>query len=287
MSSHAAPAPEASKRTFWSTQLVARRLKVSEATVKRWSDEGLLACYRTPGGHRKFSPQDVAAFVAARHFDPERGVGAQVGRADDAIQLMLAVDADGLFALARKLTGNGVPLENLLDEVFTKALVEVGERWACGTLEVAEEHTATSAVISCLARMEPLVAARQLSGSAIAACLPGERHDVATRMASLLFAHRGIRCATPGADVPRGSLIELVKKRRASIVALSASSATLSSEALTAELKELVPELNRLNVKLFVGGTAFTEAVPLPPGVTRVANMRALAAALSSDLRRS
>ena len=49
-----------------STGDVARRLGVSEATVKRWADAGNITCIRTPGGHRKFREREVDAFVAAR-----------------------------------------------------------------------------------------------------------------------------------------------------------------------------------------------------------------------------
>lgn len=274
--------PEPSRRTFWSTRLVAKRLKVSEATVKRWSDDGLLSCYRTPGGHRKFSPQDVSAFVATRHFDPERGVGAQTGRSDDALALMVAGDTNELFALSRRLLGNGVPLENLLDEVFTRALVELGERWACGSLGVADEHTASSTVIATLSRLEPLVSARAMTGSAVSACLSGERHDIAARMAALLLMSRGFRCATPGADVPADSLAQLIRQRNATVVTLSASAASVPAATLESELSGLLRHLRGVPVRVFVGGSAFAASTPALPGTTRIANMRTLAAALAT-----
>ncbi|MBV9958343.1 MAG: helix-turn-helix domain-containing protein, partial [Acidobacteria bacterium] len=38
----------------------ARLLGVSEASVKRWADSGLLPALKTAGGHRRFRPEDVA-----------------------------------------------------------------------------------------------------------------------------------------------------------------------------------------------------------------------------------
>src|ERR1051325_8674833 len=38
----------------------ARVLGVSEASVKRWADSGLLPMEKTAGGHRRFRPEDVA-----------------------------------------------------------------------------------------------------------------------------------------------------------------------------------------------------------------------------------
>jgi excisionase family DNA binding protein len=40
----------------------ARLLGVSEASIKRWADGGLLPSEKTAGGHRRFRPEDVATF---------------------------------------------------------------------------------------------------------------------------------------------------------------------------------------------------------------------------------
>lgn len=43
----------------------ARALGVSVSTVRRWSDSGALRGYRTPGGQRRFSREQIDAFVAS------------------------------------------------------------------------------------------------------------------------------------------------------------------------------------------------------------------------------
>ena len=47
---------------FTSSQ-AARYLGVSLATVRRWSNDGHLPGYRTPGGQRRFSRDQLEAFV--------------------------------------------------------------------------------------------------------------------------------------------------------------------------------------------------------------------------------
>ncbi len=39
----------------------ARLLHVSPKTVDRWADQGLVPCVVTLGGHRRFSPEAIAA----------------------------------------------------------------------------------------------------------------------------------------------------------------------------------------------------------------------------------
>jgi excisionase family DNA binding protein len=54
-----------SNRLVLSTSQVANQLGVSLGTVRRWSDMGHLRAYRTPGGQRRFSPQQIDEFVAS------------------------------------------------------------------------------------------------------------------------------------------------------------------------------------------------------------------------------
>jgi len=46
-----------------STSQAARVLGVSLGTIRRWSDMGYLQSYRTPGGQRRFSQEQIEQFV--------------------------------------------------------------------------------------------------------------------------------------------------------------------------------------------------------------------------------
>ena len=48
-----------------STSEAARHLGVSLSTVRRWSDAGHLRGYRTPGGQRRFSVEQLDEFLAS------------------------------------------------------------------------------------------------------------------------------------------------------------------------------------------------------------------------------
>jgi excisionase family DNA binding protein len=55
---------EPSQLVFTSSQ-AARYLGVSLATIRRWTDAGHIACYRTPGGQRRFSKDQLDGFIAS------------------------------------------------------------------------------------------------------------------------------------------------------------------------------------------------------------------------------
>lgn len=49
---------------FTSSQ-AAHYLGVSLATIRRWTDAGHVACYRTPGGQRRFSQDQLDGFIVS------------------------------------------------------------------------------------------------------------------------------------------------------------------------------------------------------------------------------
>jgi excisionase family DNA binding protein len=48
-----------------STSQAAQALGVSLGTIRRWSDMGYLQSYRTPGGQRRFSQEQIDTFLGS------------------------------------------------------------------------------------------------------------------------------------------------------------------------------------------------------------------------------
>jgi excisionase family DNA binding protein len=48
----------------------ARYLGVAQSTIRKWSDQGRLAAFYTPGGHRRYRQRDLDAFVAGSAGGP-------------------------------------------------------------------------------------------------------------------------------------------------------------------------------------------------------------------------
>jgi excisionase family DNA binding protein len=55
---------EASQR-FFNVSEAADFLGVSAASLRKWSDQGLVQVYRTPGGQRRYSPGDLEEFLSS------------------------------------------------------------------------------------------------------------------------------------------------------------------------------------------------------------------------------
>ena len=64
--------PRSATRMGLTASQAAHRLGVSISTIRRWSDAGHLAGYRTPGGQRRFSEQQLDSFLESLQPRPRR-----------------------------------------------------------------------------------------------------------------------------------------------------------------------------------------------------------------------
>jgi excisionase family DNA binding protein len=75
---------ETGERAEWFTLGEASKiLGVHPATVRQWSDEGKLATFRTPGGHRRFARGDLNRLL---QVSPVRGAGLQTFLLTEAVE---------------------------------------------------------------------------------------------------------------------------------------------------------------------------------------------------------
>jgi excisionase family DNA binding protein len=92
-SAMASPAPINRASSFqWLTLKEASEfLGVHFTTLRNWADKGEIPAFRTPGGHRRFSPSDLRRFLEARVGHPVPAdvnhlVDAAIGRVREEIQ---------------------------------------------------------------------------------------------------------------------------------------------------------------------------------------------------------
>ena len=57
------------QKKLYSTADLAKLLSIDASTVKRWADSGRLQCYKTIGGHRRFSLEQIQSFVSDYHLE--------------------------------------------------------------------------------------------------------------------------------------------------------------------------------------------------------------------------
>ena len=225
---------------------LSRRTGVSPELLRAWELRyGLLQPARSPGGFRLYTADDegrvrrtaalisegLSAAEAARLAagPPQTSTAVAQPMVDDlADVLRKALDgfdtAAGHAALDR-LFGT-VSAEFAITNVLIPYLHDLGERWADGSITVAQEHFASN-----LIRGRALGLARDWGAgnfaSAVLACPPGEAHDLGLILFGILIARRGWRVTFLGADTPFDTLEATVDSLQPSLVVLATRDASL------------------------------------------------------------
>jgi excisionase family DNA binding protein len=70
---------EASQR-FLNVSEAAEFLGVSAASLRKWSDQGIVPVYRTPGGQRRYAPGDLEDFLASMRQPAQVAAVPRLGR---------------------------------------------------------------------------------------------------------------------------------------------------------------------------------------------------------------
>ena len=231
------------------TTEAARLLGVGPSTVKRWADDGLLACVRTAGGHRRFVSDEIERFR-------QQGYGSEVGdEVERWMDLLFSEDADPFqvnAALMQARGDRGSWWE--VCESLTPVLERIGERWARGELAIAEEHVATERLARGLAFVTQSVGVGPRSPSCVLVTAEGDDHTLGLSLVEVCAREAGWSSLWLGRATPLTEVLDAVERRRAKLVAMSASSFSSNAEELRRQERVLGGFLAPLGVPLLLGG---------------------------------
>lgn len=264
---------------------------VKAMTLRAWERRyGLIKPQRTPKGHRLYTHDHVERIRRVLTLI-DRGV--PVGRVRELLDSEPAAPtgspgpwAGYLDRMAAAVTRFDEleldrvhdealslhPIEHVTRQLYLPLLVRLGERWSDLAGGIAEEHFFAMYLRSKLgARLQHRM--RYASGPRIlAACAPGEQHEIGLLLFALEANGAGMRTVLLGADTPLPDVAVACRRSSCEAVVI-ASSVDPAADMLRESLRELV---QAVRVPVFVGGA------------TAVRNRRAIAAAgavaLGSDL---
>lgn len=254
------------------TAEVAELCCVSDATVKRWAAAGLLEAVRTSGGHRRFLVEEVARFVREQNISARQNAGddaasktsssraaAQTTDNDFFEHLINGRETAAADALIRALLG-GEPLPRIFDDLIVKAMRRIGEEWFAGAISVAQEHLATRAISNAVQRLRHVIPVAPLQNQKLALCFAVENdyHELPVQLAQIVLESCGWTVLNFGANMPFYLFGDEPKRRMPEIVCIAAT-VIADLERIARDYKEFRRELEKLNVKIAIGGRAFAD----------------------------
>jgi len=250
---------------------------VNSVTLRAWERRyDLIKPIRTPKGHRLYTMADVELLnrvVALLNNGMAIGQARQVldaGKAgpDPAPTAEAARDFDPWRSYQSKLLRATVQFDgDALNDVYTEVLSlypvdiatrrlivpllrELGERWARGAGSIAEEHFFSMFLRNKLGARFHHLGRNPLGPKLLAACLPGEYHEVGLLLFALAALDRDYRVVLLGPNTPLAELPPVVERAAIQAVVLSGST-EVGPKTVADELSRLC---RSLAIPVFVGG---------------------------------
>lgn len=268
---------------------LAEAIGISESSLKRRIDNGLLRAERTGGGHRRIAIHDAIRFIRASRAPLARPeiLGLpdllalpreSFGNRSDSERLYAylrsgnAAEARGLI-LALYLSGESV--EAIVDGPVHDAMTRIGELWQNDPGGVFCEHRASEICSQAIRQLALLFPPSADGPPAVGGAAPHDPYVLPSLCAAAVLASLGFQAQNLGPDVPLDALAAGVRQHRARLVWLSVS-VVADADKLRQDILALADGLGQ--AVLVVGGQRVEQvALPSHPRIRRGASMTELA----------
>jgi len=267
---------------LFTTKDVADMLRVDKSTVKRWTDEGKLRCFRTPGGHRKFRAEDLYQFMAEynyavspseffpRYASDETIIRGMIAGKEfnvlDSVCFSAAIkgNKDELLRLFSEAYRNGMSLQLIFDEVLRPSVKKVFDLHQSGKLQLSEKQLALTSLSNAIVLLTDVITRPVPDGRRIVcAMVEHDFEDLDLKALNILLESQGAEVLNLGPGCPASSVAQLIRQKQPHLVFLLASSPHPVDEVVS-EHHLILSELHPLNGKLIIGGSGYAPILSEP-----------------------
>jgi excisionase family DNA binding protein len=232
----------------------AEQLGVHYMTAYRYVRLGTLPAHKV-GGTWQVRLDDLRALTS--RDAPQPGPGG-IRWAPYRTQLrdrLVAGDEPGAWSIIERALVSGAPARDIHLELTVPVLQDIGDAWATGGLDVAEEHRASSVAARLIGRLGPSFARRgRKRATVVIGAAAGDHHSMPLAILGDIIRGEGLAVLDLGANTPPESFVESARVHDDTIaVAISVGSdATVDAARRTAALlHEQIP-----GIHVFIGGPA-------------------------------
>ena len=297
-------------------RVVAQRTGLTPVTIRAWERRyEAVRPIRSGGGQRLYSDQDVERLKTLRELTAAgRAISTVAGLSHEAAEALVQEDRAAASAAGASIPGSGpaalvdeafrrvgaldaAGLERTLwhavmrlgarafmDEVVAILLDRIGTGWLAGKISPAQEHLASDVIDHVLERLADR-AGSPGGATLVLATLPGERHGLGARLASVAARLEGWKVAYLGTDLPVVHIASAAEELGAGAVAISVVGRNEPHRALSSliALREALPA----GIEVLVGGrgSRLLDDRRLPSGVTVVETLDRLCERLRTGPR--
>ncbi len=247
-----------------SPKQLAAAIGVSESTMKRWADNGLIQIIRTQGGHRRIPLKECVKLVREKNLgviNPELlGLHKSFSNkktpdlAEYTYQKLLDGEGQQCKNALIQAYLQGQTLAHLFDSVIRPAMARLGQLWSHDLDGIATEHYATQICIETLIQLRSYLPAPEESHHlALGGSLSGDPYIMPSLMTATIFEQEGFHSKNFGANTPLQLLINKGINEKAHAVWASVSY-NPKPKILTRDLLNAANQLSAHGIYLILGG---------------------------------
>lgn len=268
-----------SGKTWVSPRDLAHAVDVSESSLKRWADGGMLRVSRTAGGHRRIPLPEAIRFVrdAKLHLvRPERLGFPGIGPTSPDAPRPTGEDLEDLFrkhrsreAVSLLLTAylGGSSVVDLCDGPIRGALELVGHLYEQSDDGIAVEHAAVDACIQTLNTIRNTLPEPESDAPvAVGGSVAGDPYILPSLAVATLFEEVGFRVINAGPNAPLQSLRPTIERESARAVWRSYSIEP-SRKTLVEEIAHVTELASSPECDVVLGGRCLAGQLRTVPGV--------------------
>lgn len=165
-----------------------------------------------------------------------------------------------IVGLVEQAVAEGIPVEKIINEALSKAMIEVGDKFGSGELYMPDMLLSAKAMKEAMNYLKPLlkgsdhVAER---GTIVIGTVKGDLHDIGKNLVITMAEGQGFRVIDLGIDVDYEKFVEAVRTNKPDIVAFSGLLTTTLAN-IPDHIKALEDAGVRKDVVLAVGGAPVT-----------------------------
>jgi MerR family transcriptional regulator, light-induced transcriptional regulator len=251
----------------FSPRQLARAAGVSESSVKRWCDQGLIPTQKTAGGHRRLAQDAASEFLRHSHPDaqfellglpPRRAEGPLA--ADDFYRALISGSEDMCRQIVFDLHYRGERASRIFDTVIAPAFVCVGRGWECNEVEVFQERRGCGICLRVLDELKSMIPQpKSTAPIALGATPECDPYMLPTSMVEIVLRQSGWQAQSLGSHLPFATLLAAIRQLKPQLLWLSVSHVD-DEQRFLALYREFYAEAET-EVPIVVGGRALTESL--------------------------
>lgn len=180
---------------------------------------------------------------------------------DGYVSLQLRGDRREALRFVDALLQQGHSVPDIRHHVIAAAQREIGRLWEESRIGIAQEHMATAISQLALAQLYRHAQPLQAHGrKVVVACVEGELHDFPARLVADALDLAGYDTRFLGADVPTGSLLNVLEREQPDLLALSITM-PFHATALRRQVQQVREHAEKLPIA--IGGHACAQLEPV------------------------